>query len=263
MGEKELKLPVHDCLVRFDGNGDVLEWLQGVELIAKMTGVKDLACLIPIYLKGGARAVYAQMSDEDKKDAEKIKKRLKEAFCCSAFLAYKKLISSTWKGEPVCTYVNELRHLANLSGFEESAAEKLVKLAFITGFPDSISIALKQFDSSNELGTDVVVARAQIIVENGAVQAGSSGEIGAVASGGPVVLSSEVGAVALSRRHEPPRRQETGLRGGRAGFRPGPRPGVRCFNCNGPHYVRDCPNKTVKCYACGQEGHVASQCSGN
>ena len=43
-----------------------------------------------------------------------------------------------------------------------------------------------------------------------------------------------------------------------AGFR------GKCFNCDGPHMARHCPDKkSIICYRCGMEGHVAARCSGS
>ena len=37
---------------------------------------------------------------------------------------------------------------------------------------------------------------------------------------------------------------------------------LRCFNCGGPHYRKDCINaKEIICYACGKRGHIARLCA--
>ena len=60
------KISVEKMIKPFTGEGDVMAWLQKVELVAKLTGEKDLACFIPLYLEDGALAVYLEMP-EDKK----------------------------------------------------------------------------------------------------------------------------------------------------------------------------------------------------
>ena len=45
----------------FDGEGDITAWLAKVELVAKLTGIKDVAVLVPLYLEGGALAVYMEL----------------------------------------------------------------------------------------------------------------------------------------------------------------------------------------------------------
>ena len=37
---------------------------------------------------------------------------------------------------------------------------------------------------------------------------------------------------------------------------------LRCFNCGGPHYRKDCIKaKEIICYACGKRGHIARLCA--
>ena len=242
----EFKLSARDALTKFNGEGDVLAWLEEVEMVADLTEVTKVARLIPLYLRDGALAVYTQMSTADKKDVEKIKSALKKAFCDSKFTAYKKLITATWKGGPVSVYANELRRLADLAGYTGAALEHCVKLAFVTGFPDRISVALQQMDEIDSITVESIVTRARILVENGTEGTGG-----------------EVAAVAQVKRGYTHHNTEGAARKGEGAARTGSKPGVRCFSCNGPHYVRECPSRKITCYRCGQEGHISSQCSGN
>ena len=37
---------------------------------------------------------------------------------------------------------------------------------------------------------------------------------------------------------------------------------LRCFNCGGPHYQKDCIKaKEIICYACGKRWHIARLCA--
>ena len=47
-------------------------------------------------------------------------------------------------GEPVDVYTNEIRRLAELAKFDKVGLENMVKLTFVNGFPDNISVALQQ-----------------------------------------------------------------------------------------------------------------------
>ena len=44
----------------FDGEGDITAWLAKVELVAKLTGIKDVAVLVPLYLEGGRLLISLQ-----------------------------------------------------------------------------------------------------------------------------------------------------------------------------------------------------------
>ena len=102
--------------------------------------VDDIASLLPLYLKGDALALYMEMKEEDQ-DISLIKAQLKEAFMEGTFAAYRKLTMVRRAGECVDVYANKIRQLA---GFEGAGLERFRKLAFVTGFPNAISIELQQ-----------------------------------------------------------------------------------------------------------------------
>ena len=84
-----------DIIKTFKVDRDLCAWLKKVELVVKVTGVKDEALFIPLYLEGGALAVYMEMEEADQSDASKIKDKLIEAFSNSVFMAYHGLHLST------------------------------------------------------------------------------------------------------------------------------------------------------------------------
>ena len=104
----------------FTGEGDVMSWLAKVELVASLSDIKkkDLIKLIPMYLEGGALAVYLEMSEEVRNDTDQLKKGLLRAFSDSAFTAFSKLKGLRWTGESVDIFTTELRKLARECGFE-------------------------------------------------------------------------------------------------------------------------------------------------
>ena len=59
-----------------------------------------------------------------------------------SFEAYRKLKGLRWTGEQVDVYANE-RRLAELAGWKGKGLELGVKLPFITGSPEQISMELK------------------------------------------------------------------------------------------------------------------------
>ena len=80
-----------DILKPFSGKGDVVAWLKKVRLVVRLQHVDSIATLLPLYLEGDALALYMKMKEEDQKDIDLIKARLKEVFTDSVFTAYRKL----------------------------------------------------------------------------------------------------------------------------------------------------------------------------
>ena len=35
----------------------------------------------------------------------------------------------------------------------------------------------------------------------------------------------------------------------------------KCFKCEGPHMAKNCPDKKIVCYKCGEEDHISLNCS--
>ena len=133
-----------DILKPFSSKDDVVAWLKKFRLVARLQHVGDAASLLPLYLEGDALALYMEMKEEDQKDISLIEAWLKEAFTDGAFMAYRKLTMVRWAGERVNVYANKIRQLAGLAGLEGAGLERFTKLAFVTGFPNAISIELQQ-----------------------------------------------------------------------------------------------------------------------
>ena len=98
---------------------------------------------LPLYLEVHALAIYLEMGETDREDPAKIKSGLKEAFCDGPFVAHAKLSSMTWGGEEVDVFANEIRRLAGLARFEGPYLAHIVKLTFINGLPDYMSVQLR------------------------------------------------------------------------------------------------------------------------
>lgn len=238
------KLKVSSDIMRcYDGTGDVVAWLKKAKLVASLMEIKDVASFIPLYLEGDAMALYLEMSEEDQKKVEKIESRLKEAFAQGRFEAYGKLKGLRWTGEQVDVFANEVRRLAGLAGWKGEGLELAVKLAFITGFPDRVSVELKQVRDFDTVSVSDLITRARVLV-SGCSEGGQ--EVVAVAAKGPSMMS---------RRYDPPSEASSSRRGVRD-FK------VQCFRCGGPHMARECrePRPRLVCYRCGKEGHIAIRC---
>ena len=80
-----------DVIPPFSGEGDVVEWIKKVKLVAKLQKVQDLLSFIPLFLYGDALALYLEMCNEDQVWAEQIEMRLVTALTEGPFEAYEKL----------------------------------------------------------------------------------------------------------------------------------------------------------------------------
>ena len=54
----------------------IVEWVKNVELVCELCAMKNVELLLPLRLRGGALAIYRQLSAGQKADAEQIKQAL-------------------------------------------------------------------------------------------------------------------------------------------------------------------------------------------
>ncbi|GFN80841.1 Pol polyprotein [Plakobranchus ocellatus] len=203
----------------FTGQGDVGAWIQKVELVAKLTKVKDVASFWPLYLEGNALAVYLELSDHDKSEVDAIKKALVWAFSDSTFEAFSKLKVARWTGEPVDVFANDIRRMARESRLRGDGLEEVVKLAFVTGFPDSISVELRQVSGIEHMEVSEILGKARVLA--------STSRAGSYSRG---MAAAGIGMAKASN--------------------------LKCYKCNGPHIAKECPRggsgkDPVTCYRCG------------
>lgn len=71
-----------------------------------------------------------------------------------------------WTGEQVGDYASEIRRLAALAGVSGGAMERMVRLAFVTGFPDDISISLQQLPSICTMLVSELIERIHAMGQN-------------------------------------------------------------------------------------------------
>ena len=57
-----------------------MAWLAKVELVASLTETKDVAKLVPLYLEGGALALYSEMDAAKRADYNLLSQDLMRAY---------------------------------------------------------------------------------------------------------------------------------------------------------------------------------------
>ena len=112
---KEMSLRVTDVLNKYSGDGDVTVRLKQAHLAKSLLKLKELAVVIPLFLDSPAFAVYDQLSDAEKQDANKIEVALRTAFAADKFLAYDEFRKRVWRnGKTVDVFLADLKRLAHL-----------------------------------------------------------------------------------------------------------------------------------------------------
>ena len=224
---------IHEVVRPFSGEGDIVQWLEKLEMVAKLRGITDLQNVLPLSLEGSAFAVFSEMNDKDKSDPAAVKEALKNAFALNAFQAYEQLMSRKWNNEPVDVYLSELRRLAKLAQVE---SDSLLRRAFVVGLPAVVSRDLKALAKVDGMSLSSLVERARAIMAESH-------------------LADEFVAVSTQRRTTttPSSTKNVAQR-------------LRCFKCGGQHHMRNCRSAggKITCWSCGGEGHFARNCkSGN
>ena len=242
MGDNKLK-GVSEVMRPFSGDGDVVAWLKKAELVAKLKKIEDVASFLPLYLEGDALALYLEMREEDQSNATSIVERLKEAFTDGEFAAYGKLGRVKWAGEQVDVFANEVRRLAGLAGYTGEGLERTVKLTFVNGFPDHISLTLQQLPDIGTVAMGDLIPKARILA------ARKAPDVAVVAVKG---AGSDVRQNSTTGKSD----EQSFGKGGSRSFK------GKCFRCNGPHMMRDCkePKALITCFRCGGTGHISTHC---
>ncbi|KFD68668.1 hypothetical protein M514_03680 [Trichuris suis] len=102
----------------FDGAAGepVTERFEKLELVCRLHGVEDMACVVPLRLTGGAFAVCMELPDQDKQSAVKVKEALLSAFTMDLFAAYDEFtMGKLLVGEAPDVFLAELRKLHGCS----------------------------------------------------------------------------------------------------------------------------------------------------
>lgn len=144
-------------------SGDFAEWVEKLELVAKLQKIDDLQTFLPLFLSGSAFAVYKQLPQSDRDDYDKLKASLLVAFGVNSYAAYEQLQRRVLQdGETVDVYLADLRRLVVLMGQKD--AEPLLKCAFMAGLPSDVTVQLKSIAAVETLDLTALATRARMML---------------------------------------------------------------------------------------------------
>lgn len=213
----------------FDGSSDFGEWIVKLELVAKFQGVSHLESFLPLFLTGGAFAVYEALPKTTKEDYKTLRQALSRAFSMDRFRAYEEFTRRRLRpGEAVDVFLSDLRSLG--AKVSSDLSDEWLTCAFVAGLPDFVSMNLKSACQLEVMSLGEVLERARVVMS---------------------LQSFDVCAYA----------------GNRAGERGKPSREIRCYQCREVGHTRKfCPTfnreqaSKVKCFQCGLFGHIARNC---
>ena len=218
----------------YNGTTSVVDWLERVDLICKLSGIDKVEQGISLRLAGGTFDVYQQLSDADKTNVTRVKAALRRAFALDPCEANNQFSRRTLRlDESVDEFYAALKKLSSLF---EGLPDETLKYAFMAGLPAHTQELLRASADIDRIQTESILSRARAVVNNERVAA--------------TVDRSAAEKVPL------PKPTENSL---------------YCFNCSGPnHLAKHCQferlrlrrKPTLRWYRC-QEGHVASKCPEN
>ena len=73
-----MSVKISDLIPQFSGDSDFAEWVVKLELVAGLQKVTELQSFLPLFLSGGALAVYTGLSAETQKSRIEPKKEYEE-----------------------------------------------------------------------------------------------------------------------------------------------------------------------------------------
>ena len=158
-----LSVKCSDLISQYNGTGDFSEWVEKLELVAKLQKIEQLECVVPLFLTGGAFAVYQGLSAEAKKGYEELKGALVAAFSPDQLQAYEEFIARRLNGgESTDVFLADLKRLSGL--ISNASNEEWTKCAFVAGLPEDVKRQLRAACSLAKMDLHEVAAKARVLV---------------------------------------------------------------------------------------------------
>ena len=234
-------LRITDVVTRYNGDGDVVAWLDRLEVVVRLKKESaDLVNIIPMFMEGAAYDVFAQMPAAEQSDTERLKAGLKQAFGMTPALAFRKFKErSLLAGEAPDALMADLRRLARTvaTGGDNDTIDAFVCCQFVDGLPEPTRSQIRAIKSGGAWNVDEVLtcAKGMLLQSELAVDVGG-GFMGAEARGGQAATTMP----------------------GAAGKTGGQKTGPRCVGCfRWGHLQSNCE---VRCFKCGGVGHLKRAC---
>ena len=236
------KVRIADVVSRYNGDGDVVVWLDRLEVVARLQQESNLENLIPLFLEGAAYDVYAKMAAEDKTNLTKLKATLKKSFGMTPALAFAKFKGrSLMAGEAPDAFLAELRRLARTVAADgnDNTIDAFVCCQFVDGLPEPTRSQVRAIRSDDAWSVNEVLgcAKAMLLQREVAINVDGGGFVGGVTRDGRAVETTPGAAI----RSEGSQRM-----------------GPKCAGCSRWGHVRsDC---RVRCFRCHGVGHLKRNC---
>lgn len=223
-----------DIIKQFSGEGDFFEWVQKLELVAKLQKVTQLENFLPLFLVGGAFAVYQSLSDETKADYKLLKQALLDAFSPDALTAFEELKNRFLHNESVDVYLADIRRLCRI--VDSDVSDKFIRVSFLAGLPDQVKKQIRASTASDELSLSecVEIARKLVTVNTHCLASVSERSRNKI-------VCFECGEENHTKRTCPQLNK------------------IKCTVCNTVgHSAQSCRRRA--CFVCGSFSHLANAC---
>ena len=158
----KMSVRVLSVMSKYDGGADVEEWLERVNVVCDVQGIKDARRIMPLLLEGPAFSVFMNMPERDRNAKGGIESALRRTFGMSKYVAYEMFANLKCLNDKVDMYAINLKRLAKSAGIE---SKSVIKCAFVCGLPRTVSNAIKALHNEDSLSLEEVISVAKSMTE--------------------------------------------------------------------------------------------------